>query len=497
MRRLKSISFFSWLYQNITEQMAAGISKTLSQLGAGSVLQRYKQWASKPKVQLAVWILLVIGLIGYMGSLMTSIIPATFTMVHEVLVYFCFFTIVIHKREWGITIFAFYLPLLTYRPLLVLLLIMLLLLCVDGVSKARLRDVFRNRMNLSIGIFMAVLLLSSIASTGWKAALIDYGLYYFASLILYFLVLFHIDSARVLKLAMLGLVVGGVLISLYAAYQYMTIGFTSQKWVDIVSNPLLTKRAAATFGNPNIFGQYLVLIAPLAFVLMWFKQSWRYRIYLGGVFLCIALALVLTFSRGSWLALGVAGVLLAIMINRRLVILGIIAAAIGVNFLPDVIMDRILSIFNTQDTSSVYRFEAWQSAFSMIRDFWLTGIGMDEQTFLNVYPNYMLNDVRVFHFHNIFLMHFVTGGILGFLAVLFLFYQSFRSLVTSMFTFSNAPFLNGVAKGLFASILAIMIAALTEDVWRHYAVLFTFWFVFALVGALSQLNKTEVQIDGQ
>ncbi len=489
---MKSISFFSWIFQNITEWLADGLARAFHRIGAGSVLQRYKLWVANPTIQRTAWFLLALGLLGYMGSLATNIIPASFALLYEIIVYICFFTIVIHKREWGIVLFAFYLPLLTYRPLLVLMLILVLFLFIDSPPIERIREVLRNKLNLSIGIFMVVLLLSSIASAGWESSLKSYGLYYLSSLLLYFLILIHVETRRILKLVIIGLVLGGLMISFFAMYQYLTIDFTSSKWVDTVSNPLLNKRVAATFGNPNIFAQYLVLVAPLAFIIMWFSSSWRYRIYLGGAFLVILLALVLTFSRGSWLALGVAGILLAFMIDRRLVVLGIIVAAIGINFAPDVIIDRIVSIFNTEDTSSAYRFDAWNSAFAMIRDYWLTGIGMDEQTFLRVYPDYMVNDVRVYHFHNIFLQHFVMGGILGLFAVLYLFYHSFRSLIERMFTFSGkAPFLNGVAKGLFAAILAIAIAALTEDIWRHYAVFFTFWLVFALIGALFQLNKEE------
>lgn len=495
---MKSVSFFSWIYHNAAEWLANGLARAFHRIGSGSVLQRYKQWAGKPIVQRFAWFVLLLGLLGYMGSLVTSKIPQSFSMLHELIVYFCFFTIVIHRREWGIALFAFYLPLLTYRPLLVLMLILVLLLFVEGIPKERIQRALHNKMNIAIGFFMAVLLLSSIASAGWVDSLKNFGLYYLSSLLLYFLILIHIDTKRVLKLVLIGFVLGGLLISFYAMFQYVTIDFSESKWVDSVSNPLLSKRVAATFGNPNVFAQYLVMVAPLAFIIMWFSNTWRYRIYLGGAFLVILLALVLTFSRGSWLALGVAGVLLAFLVDRRLVLLGIIVAAIGINFMPAVIMDRVLSIFTGEDSSALYRFDAWTSAFPMIRDYWLTGIGMDEQTFLHVYPEYMVNDVRVYHFHNIFLQHFVMGGILGLIAVLFLFYQSFRTLVSRIFTFrGKAPFFNGVAKGLIASLVAIAIAALTEDIWRHYAVFFTFWFVFALIGVLAQLKNNEGTVDEQ
>lgn len=489
---MKTYSFFGWLFYNFNEWLAKVLSRLFTQLGSGSVLQKVRIWANVPKVRFAAWGLLVVNFLIYWLSYVTSFIPSSYSLIHELLVYVCFFLLVIHKRELGIAIYAFYLPFLTYRPLLVLILIMVLLLFVDGVPKEQIRKILSNKFNIAIGLFMLILFLSSIASAGWEVSLKNYLLYYLTSLLLYFLILIYVPDKKVLRYVFTGLVIGGVMISVYAAAQYAMLDFTDAKWVDQESNPLLTKRVAATFGNPNIFAQYLVLVAPVAFIMMWYSASWRLRIYFGGSFLAILLALVLTFSRGAWAALFLAGLVLAFMIDRRLVILGIIGGAIGLRFAPDVILDRILSIFNTEDSSAMYRFDAWKSAFAMIRDYWITGIGMDEPTFMRVYPDYMLNDVRVYHFHNVFIQQFVTGGILGLFAVLFLFYQGFRTLVQQIFFFRHRDsFLNGAAKGLFASLLAIAVAGLTEDIWRHYGVNFTFWAIVAFIAVLSQFETHE------
>lgn len=486
---MNNMSFFGWVIHTSIHKTANAFARIVERVGSGSLLHAIHQRVGNKKVQYTAWIVLMLSFFVYMASAFTAAIPTSYSLVHEMLVYVGFFVLVMHRREWGIPLFAFYLPFLTYRPLLVLLLILVLFLFVDGVAPERLRAVLRNKANVGIGVFMLLLLLSSAASAGWLDSLKNYGLYYVVSMLLYFLVLLHVDTKRVLKLVVIGLIAGAVMISLYGALQYATLDFTEAKWVDQESNPLLTKRAAATFGNPNIFAQYLLLVAPLAFVAAFYSSTWRARIYMGGAFLIIVFALVLTFSRGAWAALFVAGLLLALLVDRRLILIGVIAVLVGIQFVPDVIMDRLVSIFNTEDSSALYRFDAWQSAFAMIGDYWLTGIGMDEPTFLRIYPDYMINDVRVFHFHNTYLMHFVMGGILGLFMVLFLFYTSFRSLVTSIFVFRKRDaYVSGVAKGLFAAILAIAIAALTEDIWRHYAVIFTFWFIIALIAVLVQLR---------
>jgi putative inorganic carbon (HCO3(-)) transporter len=121
----------------------------------------------------------------------------------------------------------------------------------------------------------------------------------------------------------------------------------------------------------------------------------------------------------------VAGSLVATMISRRLVIIGLITTVIGVNFLPDTIIDRIQTIVNPQaDSSSAFRLQIWKAALPMIKDYWLTGIGSDLTTFKKVYADYMMPGVCANHLHSIYLINFVTEGIVVILLLLYMFYQS-------------------------------------------------------------------------
>jgi O-antigen ligase len=190
--------------------------------------------------------------------------------------------------------------------------------------------------------------------------------------------------------------------------------------------------------------------------------------------------------------------LLATMISRRILIMGLIIAAVGVNFLPDTIMVRIQSIANPQsDSSSLYRLQMWPSAFAMIRDYWLTGIGADLTTFKKVYTDYMMPGIRINHFHNIYLMNFVTGGILAILLLLYMFYQSLRTAIVSLFMNEGRDkLLSYIAKGGIASLIAIAIAGLFEDVWHQYRVDFMFWILLAILSVvynLARARKEHVQ----
>ena len=198
----------------------------------------------------------------------------------------------------------------------------------------------------------------------------DFVLYFAISFLLYVILVLQLDQRTTLYRFVVLLILSTTLVSVYGIFQYFTIEFTSTKWIDVSQNPGINKRVFATFGNPNIFGQYLIMVLPFAFALVFYAKTWGNRILFAGQFLVIFLALLLTFSRGGWLAIFVAIGLLATMISRRLLVLGLIAGAIAVNFLPDSILTRIESIGNPSgNTSASYRFEMWKSAFAMISGF--------------------------------------------------------------------------------------------------------------------------------
>jgi putative inorganic carbon (HCO3(-)) transporter len=403
-----------------------------------------------------------------------------------------FLAITLYRTEYGLYLLALSLPILTYRPLLALILLFVLVLFVTKQDYSKLKSNLKNHLNLAVFLFLAILLVTALTSAGVVESLTQFGLYYFISFLLYLLLVMKLDTRETLYRFIVCLILSASLVSVYGIYQYFTLQYTTAAWVDLSQNPEISKRIFATFENPNLFVQYLIMILPLNFALIFYAKSLGNRILFALQFGLISLAVVLTFSRGGWLALFVALALLATMISRRLLVVGLIVAAVGANFLPEAILHRIQSIGNPQsDSSSSYRLQMWQSAFAMIRDYWVTGIGSDLTTFKKVYTDYMMPDVRVNHFHNIYIMNFVTGGILAILLLFYMFYQSFRTAVVSLFMNDKQDkLLSYIAKAGIASVVAIGIAGLTEDVWHQYRVDFMFWILLAILSVVYNLART-------
>jgi putative inorganic carbon (HCO3(-)) transporter len=422
--------------------------------------------------------------------IVTGVAQYKIVMIGEFVLMGAFLAITLYKMEYGLYLLALSLPILTYRPLLALILIFILLLFITKQDYEQMKSNLKNHLNLAVFLFLAILLVTALTSVNVVESVIHFSLYYFISFILYLLLVMKVSSRQVLYRFVVCLILSASLASLYGIYQYFTLQYTRAAWVDVSQNADI-KRIWSTFENPNLFVQYLIMILPLNFALIFYAKSWGNRILFAGQFGLIAVAAFLTFSRGGWLALFVALAILATMINRRLLVVGLIAAAISVNFLPDSILDRIQTIFQPKtDSSSAFRLQIWKAAPPMIRDYWVTGIGSDLTTFKKVYADYMMPGVRANHFHNIYIMNFVTGGIVAVLLLFYMFYQSLRTAVVSLFMNKGKdPLLTLLAKGGITSVIAIGIAGLTEDVWHQYRVDFTFWILLAILSIVYNLVR--------
>lgn len=433
-----------------------------------------------------------------MLSLIAIGVGVTFTRIDilaEAVVYALFLGLTLIRPVNGLYAFALALPILTYRPLLAFVLIIILSMFIAKPDFELVKKRLKNKLNAAALLFITMLFITALLSVGWVESMQQFVLYFFISFVLYLLVVILLNREQLEKFLAL-LTVSGAFIAVYGIFQNFTLGFTPARWIDVTSNPSISVRVFATFGNPNIFGQYLIMIMPLTFILMFLRRSVLAFVGYGLAFALMGGALALTFSRGSWVAIVVALAILATLISRRLLVAGLILVILSIPYLPEQIIARITTMVNpVVDSSANYRFQMWESAFAMIQDYWLTGIGYDQSTFLKVYADYMRPSVLVYHFHNIYLMAFVTGGILLFGALMIMLYQALKTSVVGLF--QNAGRSRATAlmiKGAATALIAIAIAGLTEDVWRNYRVDFMFWLVLAIISAA--FNTTRDDLDG-
>jgi putative inorganic carbon (hco3(-)) transporter len=220
-------------------------------------------------------------------------------------------------------------------------------------------------------------------------------------------------------------------VTLYGLRQWFFGADALATWVDPDSSLANTTRVYSYLDNPNLLAAYLLPAIPFSLSAIFAWSHWGPKLLAVAMFVANTICLVLTFSRGGWLALVVtltlAGLLLLYWMLPQLpkfwqrwafpLLLGGGTAVIALAILfVEPVRDRFLSVFASRgDSSNNFRINVWESVQQMIRDRPLTGIGPGHDAFNKIYPLYQRPKFSALSAYSIYLEHLVEFGIFGFL----------------------------------------------------------------------------------
>jgi O-antigen ligase len=262
-------------------------------------------------------------------------------------------------------------------------------------------------------------------------------------------------------------------------------------------------RAYGTFAQPNPFAGYLNLTLPLGYALLLAKVErdglLRRRFWtLGAVLLVVWLAVVggallMSFSRGAWLGLGVALLTITLLYSRRSALVmaggGVLLAAIlilgSANLLPSAITQRFTSVsdyFRVFDVRGVKvtdanfavveRMAHWQAAWGMIQDRPWFGYGAGNYEV--AYPRYSLAGWQepLGHAHNVLLNVTAETGLVGLAAYVFFLaaalWMCWRAARAERGGGNDAPaFAYAIALGVMGVLLAKITHEMLDNLWVH------------------------------
>ncbi len=324
-------------------------------------------------------------------------------------------------------------------------------------------------VSVLLGCFAACILYAGVTSYAFPTAILATCLFLILMAV-FFVAKDAIDTEEKLDFILWVLISMGALIALYAVYQYIVGVEMDAAWVDAESFDITT-RAYATFNNPNVLGEYLILVGSLAAGMMWKMRNWFGRLYYTGCFGVICLGLVATGSRGAMLGLMFSAGLFVLLSEKRLIPLGLILLLLMPFILPESLWARIASSVTMSDSSSLYRVSIYSAAFDIIRHYWTTGIGIG--AFNQIYPLFSFEAANAYHAHNLFLQEFIELGVVGFIVMVLLFLFFFQKLYSAMRTVPRRfKFLLGAVFGGFAGLL---LQGLTDHLWFDYRIVLFFW----------------------
>lgn len=251
-----------------------------------------------------------------------------------------------------------------------------------------------------------------------------------------------------------------ICLCIYGIYQYLTGDLAINKsWTDQKTFGSLV-RIYSTMRNPNIFAGYLVFNISYAVAYLIKKKS---DIYTAINILLSSVCLILTYSRGGFIAFAAA--MLVIMVLCRewkvavyLVIMGILYYSY--NMIGN--LNRAdLGLLNT-DSSSLYRMEIWKASFKLFLNKIAFGSGPGSVMKYLSFSSLKLKGF-IAHSHNIPIHLLAETGLAGFASFMALIFTCIKGFVGFWTKHKNNTY-SYIAVGFAASITALMVHGLVDCV---------------------------------
>lgn len=245
----------------------------------------------------------------------------------------------------------------------------------------------------------------------------------------------------------------------------------------------LSRRVIVPFAEFSL-NEVAIYFAPyiaLGIGLLWSSTSFKKRILIILTIVIMVIALIITQSRGAWMAVFCSTVYLFYKRRyyRGIFIVGFFVAVLFLFSAFRNILSVRLAQFGGGDISLMHRFIIWKTALVMISKNFLFGVGMNNYLLIKYkfgFPTW-LDPRKIYHTHNIYLEILTNLGIIGFLGFFGLIFKTLSKLTKIIK--SEANDFSMLALGFKAAILTFLIHGLVDSgLFRNV----TFFSLIALIG---------------
>ncbi len=400
-----------------------------------------------------------------------------------------FVFLVFYKAEFGVFSTIFLAPILPTMAVVGLCLLCLLSLAVKILTTKKFTLHFEG-IGLMVIMMLGIYLVGALTSFAPFKSLQIWAVY-FAFMIFYFVVINTLKTKKQLFDLLRVFTLSGVAVCLYGILQYVLGWNVDQAWMDTNMFSDIKMRIYSTLGNPNVLGEFILLVLPACITLIWTAKKALPRLVYTGFALILGLALILTFSRGCWLGIMAAASIFITFVAGKLWGLALIALPVLPFVIPQSIINRFTSIGDMSDSSTSYRVAIWMGTIQMLKDFWLSGIGLGTEAFIQVYPFYSYNMVVAQHPHNLFLLITTETGIVGIAVFLLLVFLFFKKMTSGFLVNGKAHPVSIAIVGISSAIAGFLLQGMFDNCFYNYKVFMLFWSVIAIGSAAISIAKSE------
>ncbi|MDQ2809267.1 MAG: O-antigen ligase family protein [Chloroflexota bacterium] len=258
-------------------------------------------------------------------------------------------------------------------------------------------------------------------------------------------------------------------------------------------------RAIGLFNSATAFGIFVGRALAMALALAIFlptgedllrRRRWGYAL------LCVPLGLgvILSYTRGAWLGVGVAVIVVALIARSRRLLLTIGGlGALGVVYSLFSNVERLNTLFSLTGGTNVSRLVIWQAAWRVIKAHPLTGIGLDQFLYQEGYGIPQTRFQTVSHPHNWILDTWLRLGLWGLALMAFTFLVYFV-LATRAYRGQRNTVRGALILALIAGMTDHVVHGLVDMAYFTQDLALVFWFMLGLLGAVLLLPKESAAI---
>ncbi|HOY62363.1 MAG: O-Antigen ligase [bacterium ADurb.Bin236] len=303
------------------------------------------------------------------------------------------------------------------------------------------RGVPSTHLNRIIFIFVALTVLSMINSRDMSSGFANLAQTLEFFVFAYFLIVVAVYKRGVLDAIIYAIVIVSALVSIQGILQYFQLGGGDT-------------RIFGALGHFNATGSYLAMNLVFTFNLALAQKDLKTKYFYYAIIILNTAALLMTFSRGAWIAT-ILGIVLSAQIRGmiqfiRAFALIVVAITVLAVAAPPRYIGRLYSAPRVADEASLSRLRQYEIATDTISTYPLLGVGLGSNL---EYVTLVYNEPHNSEIHNLFLHIGSERGVPAMIALCAIFVSFFVNIVRRIGRTTD-PFFYSFYIALFAAVVA-------------------------------------------